>query len=55
MSLKRYKAFFGGDQETDEVSMVENQVTDKITINLADAITMLPINCPARGEICTHL
>lgn len=56
LSLKRYKEFFGGDSNSnDDVAMVENQETDKIIITLADPITMLPINIPARGEICTHL
>ena len=53
--MKRYQEFFGGDKSTDEVAMIENQETDKVTINLADSITMLPINVPARGEICSHL
>jgi len=35
--------------------MIENQKTEQVTINLADSITMLPINIPARGEVCTHL
>ena len=55
MSLRRYKQFFGGDTGTDDVSMVENQETEQVTINLADSITMLPISVPARGEICSHL
>ena len=55
VSLRRYKQFFGGDTGTDDVSMVENQETEQVTINLADSITMLPISVPARGEICSHL
>lgn len=53
--MKRYRDFFGGQNHTDEVSEMENQETEQVTINLADSITMLPISVPARGEICTHL
>lgn len=54
--MKRYKDFFGGDKNSnDDLAMVENQETEQITISLADSITMMPINIPARGEICTHL
>jgi len=55
-SLQRYRSFFGGTQNNgSEVAMIENHETEQVTINLADSITMLPINVPARGEICSHL
>ena len=56
LSFLRYRQFFGGDNsKKDEIQMIENQKTEQVTINLADSITMLPINIPARGEVCTHL
>lgn len=55
ISLERYRRFFGGDQAGGEISMIENQETEQVTIQLVDSITMLPISTPARGEICSHL
>lgn len=48
-SIQRYRTAFGLD------SVDPMNQTEQMKISLVDSITMMPINTPARGEVCTHL